>query len=228
MTTTLAALRVKVREGLRDTVQPYHVETDELDGAIRNAVVTASAQIPLGEKWVAGAVTLTAGSDTATLPSGVEYAQVYALRRTSDGQMLDKLTVDEAERKYWWDLRAADATAAEPAAYCMTEDEDGLVTLRFDAPVLSEATLDLRRAVLPSDLTEDTDTAPLSSLMVMAVSDLAVSELIGKLNKNELDQLRLDRDSARRCDQRAAGMIRAEKERRAGLEAVGRVQRNVP
>jgi hypothetical protein len=228
MATTLAALRTKVRAGLRDSVQPYHVQTDEVDEAIRAAMTVVSGKVPLGEKWVAGVITLTTGSDTATLPSTYEYHMVYALRRTSDGEPLTKRTVEEMELLYWAGETVSSKTPEEPSDYCLTEDETGLVTVRFQAPVKTAGTLDMRRAVLPSDLTAETDAAPLTTPMEQAVADFAVSDLVGKLTKNELDQLRLDRSYRDTVAQRATSCLKDELIRRAGLESTGRVHRSVP
>lgn len=227
MATTLAGLRAKERVALRDTAQPYHVEDAELDESTRAAMVTVAGDVPLGEKWVAGAVTLTAGSDTATLPATVEYHMIYGLRRTSDGMPLFKRTMGELEGRFWCGRTVANATPAEPTDYALSENESNVVAVRFQAPALTASTLDLRRAVIPADLTAATDAAPLSTLLEQAVADLATADIISKLTKNELDALRLDRGYAAVCLKRAAKAIHDEKVRLDAMHSTGRVQRYV-
>lgn len=226
MAVALSTLRDAVRSEVRDTELPYKVEDSELDVAIRASMTVIAGKVPLGETWANAAVALTSGSDTATLPSTYELHMVYALRRTSDGHILYKRDVDELERRFWHGRKAATAGHADPTDYALTED-DGVVTVRFQAPVDDEATLDVRRSVIPSDLEDEDDTAPLSSLVQRALVDTAAASLILKLTKNDLDQLRVERSYAKTLDARAASAIHDEKVRLDGLHATGRVQRYV-
>jgi len=193
MATTKGELRGLVRMRLRDVALPYHVGDPELDSELAASMVRVAGKVSLGEKWVAGAVAVTAGSDVATLPAGVEYAIVSALRRSADGTLLIKCTVGQMEREYWPSQIMSTKTPADPTHYALTEDETNLVTVRFQAPVMTTGTLDLRRAVLPADLDEPITAAPLSALLREAVADYAAAGLVAKLSQAELDQLRLDR-----------------------------------
>lgn len=227
MSVTLSELRDMVRAGLRDTVLPYHVEDAEVDDSIHSAMTLVSGEMALGETWADSAVTLTVGSDTATLPSTVEYHAVYAMRRHSDGLLLYKRKPEELERMFWDGRTASSAEHEDPTDYCLTEDA-GVVTVRFQAPVKAESALDLRRAVLPEDLEDETDSAAISKLLVLAVAKYALAELVGKLTKPELDQLRLDRGAAAIAMQMAQKAIHDEHTRKARLEGVGRPLRFVP
>lgn len=227
MAVTLGNLWDDMRADLRDTEQPYHVLDKELTRSVQSVLTLLAGDLPLGEKWDNAAVTLTSGSDTATLSASYEYLTIYALRRTSDGRLLTKRTPEELERKFWDEQTVTDKAHEDPTDYALTEDA-GVVTVRFQAPVDDEATLDLRRAVLPSDLTVEASTVSLSTLARLAVSKMASAEMVGKLTKNELDQLRLDRGAAATFMAMGQKALSEEKSRKARLEGVGRPLRFVP
>jgi hypothetical protein len=213
---SLEELRALVRGRLRDIANvPYRIKDAELDSMIVAGVGDAATHIDLGEAWINGAVTIAAGSDTATLPVA-EYAEVYALRRTSDKKELVKCTPGEM------DARASATADADPTHYSLMEDTAQLVTVRFQAKVRTTGTLDIRRSVLPDDLTSPTQDAPVSMYLRNAIADLAAAEGAVKLTKPELDILRLSSEAADFWLERAKRSIRAEVLRRASLESAGR------
>lgn len=192
MSATKAELRTLVRAQIRDASLPYHVQDAELDAELWAALVRVAGKVTLGEKWVNGEITVTAGSDTATLPAGSEYAVVSAIRRTADGHAVDKRTLVQLEREHWSGQTAAEKLHEEPAQYALSEDNE-VVTLRFQAPALTSTTLDFRRSIMPADLLTGATVVPLSALLVQAVADYAASVLVAKLPDNELSQMRLER-----------------------------------
>jgi hypothetical protein len=209
LSTTKAELRTMVRSMLRDTALPYHVQDAELDFELGAALVLTAGKVTLGEKWDNASVAVTAGSDTATLPTTYEYAVISAVRRTADGHEVEKVTQREMEGRYWQGTNEAEKAHADPTHYALSEDL-GIVSLRFQAPVLTTGTLDVRRSVLPLDLTTPTAVVPLSAFLTQAVADFAASVLAAKLPQNELDLLRLDRGVAQTFLVRGTTLVRDE------------------
>jgi hypothetical protein len=222
---TLVKVRRAVRFRLRDfVVSKQAISTIELNEIIQSNTRYVSGCIPLGEKWVSGAsgIVVTAGSDTSTLPSGVEYTDVLELRRTVDGYILKKRTREEMNLMFWTKHITSTKEHAEPTDYCLMENEAQSVAIRFQSPALTTTTIDLLRRVLPSDLIADTTEIPFSTLAIEAITDLSSFEALAKLPPVVLEEKKLNPSVGSLWGKRAEDNIRHETERLHKLRGVGR------
>jgi hypothetical protein len=228
---TLAKVRNAVRFRIRDVASAHRAfNTMELNEIIQANLRTVAGDIPLGEKWVlaANGITVTAGSDTASLPSGVEYDTVLALRRTADGQALTKRTREEMEKMFWQSGTATTNGSAEPTDFCLIEDETQTVGVRFQSAAATTTTLDLCRRVMPTDLTADSGAVPFATLAIEALIDLSAMEALAKMTDAVLAERNLNPQVGTIWAARAAKNIKNETERLHKQRGVGRPMRFVP
>jgi hypothetical protein len=237
MSTALARIAHMVRWRTRDRAPRERlIGTPELNEMIQSNALALSGRIPLGEKWANGVVTITAGSDLATLPQtegnpaqSIVYMTVLDIRRTSDGQRVTKRTREEMDILYWRSGLASTHVRQEPSDYAFIEDEDQKVTLRFQAPVKTTGTLDVLRATLPKDLLSDASTVPFSPLAIEALCDMVAMECIAKLpDKDVAEKLHLGKTVLKVWADRIELNVASEQDRRRKLESVGRPLRMVP
>lgn len=191
------------------------------------ALHEVAARLPLGETWSNSAFTVSANSDTATLPvaSSEQYAAILELRRHSDGYILSKRTREEMDRIYWHGLTTSDAGPADPIEYAMYEGTGQTITVRFQAPALAATAIDMLSSILPVDLSAGTETVPLGRWAVHATAHLAGAYALEKMHDFEVKELRLNRGAAAGMRKSADAAIRSEAIRRDRLDAVGRQMR---
>lgn len=229
MASTLSKVRSAVRFNIRD-LSPGNraIPTTELNTIIQANTRFVGGQVPLGEAWVSAAVTVTSGSDIGTMVAespAVEYSDILEVRRTVDGQVLTKRTVEELDKLFW---QANNTGRAEPTDYAIMESAATVVTLRFNCYAATSTTLAVLRRVLPTDLLSDATTIPFASLAVEAVIDLSSVEAIAKLPEKVLADRNLNPQVASIWASRAEKNIRRETERIHRQRGVGRPLRFVP
>ncbi len=228
MASTGALLLAEFRALINDTTSLW---TDaRCYAALTAAMQLVASQIPLGEAWVSSAFTVADASDTGTLPvaSSEEYAAIVAMRRNSDGELLTKRTSEEMDRMFWSSQTAAAASKGDLTDYAMWETAAQVVTVRFNCPANGAVAVDLKRAILPVDLTTaGTEAVPLSRWAVHAIACRAAAHAVSIMHEFELKEMRLARGGAQSFLAMSQQFIRDEEVRRNQLDSVGRVVRFV-
>ncbi len=199
------------------------VSRPEWGNIIERAVWFVASKVPLGENWETGALTITAGSDSATLAATTaETSAVLALRRNTDGRVLTRRDSDYMNR-VWWDNRlASTASHADPEEYCIWETAAQAVTFRFQAPIKTSGTLDVLRSVTPAALLLDSTAVPFSRYAVEAIASFAAVAALTRVPKEKWLRRDVDRDTLIKVyTNDGMAMVAAEHERRRRLEDTG-------
>jgi hypothetical protein len=193
---TLAVTADKVRDLLNDNDKSNYAVATYFP--LYRTIIAQAQQIAekcrCGTTWTASAITSTAGSSAdISLLSTYTYRAVTALRDTTYGKMLLRVSMDEVNQ-----MRAGitSSTAAQgrPTHYAMWEDSAGLVWVRFNCVPSAAIAYDIAQStVLPEGYTDAT-VLYLSPSLLRVVEHAAALELGMSMLPEEKQRLRLNKD----------------------------------
>jgi hypothetical protein len=227
LSNTLPQVRARVNALLNNLDAKRPIDLVRVDQNIRNAYITLQARMPAAETETASAGTITAGSDTFSLPttSSAEYAGLVWIRLRSNGEFLTHVTVEEMNA-----LRAGNASivTGTPRYFALWEDSTQTVQGRCESAPASTETYDLFKTAVASDFDAtalDSTTIALSRYGIQALIYQAAAEIAASLTEEDLALRRLNPAVIKVWFQQAEIMLNKECQRRNDLESVGRVQR---
>lgn len=242
MSITLSRVRSRIRGRLNDVDLSHPAySTIQYDQAIASAYLICQARLPAPYLYSAAAVTIAAGGDTFTLPTTVtqwtggdgqaEYAGDVRLRLTSNGQWLEKITVEQLDA-----LRDGEPEVrlSIPFYFALWEDKDQVVQGRCHPGAASTETCDLFHTLTADDLrdyvgsgSDDMDDVSVnfSRIAAQALELYTAADLLGRMPKDKALRLELDKSIAGSWRAEADVMSYREEARRHDLEQTGEIQR---
>lgn len=248
-TNTLFWLRRALRYRINDYGYRKNAYSNAaLDEMLNTALKYLAMRIPMAEKWETAAINFTAGSSTATFnrlsawasatgdtaisqePWPVQYINILAIRRTSDGRLLDKRTPEELDRIFWSGDTDSTKQAADPTDYAVWEGDDGVLTIRFQAPCETSGTLDIFRTVFPSEINLSTSLLDQTGKNVFTLSaagidillDTAAIEAASKMTPQQAQERNFNPAVVKVWQDRLKRAEYDEQVRRNRLKSVGR------
>lgn len=214
MADTLANVRRRVRL-LSDDMDPNHyaMDSDRLNTVIESRMHLMAQECGMGATWVTGAVTLTAGDFTYTLPTTVEYQRVMAVRLNSQTWLMERITHTEL-------LALQDGAGdaqGDPTHYAFYEDTSQQVNIWVYPTPNASDTLDIQRAAVPSALSTDATNIPFSAPLLRALEKSAAMDAILLMDADEQARRKVTLQQAPKWEREVLRAMKLEKVRFGNL-----------
>jgi len=244
MSIALRRVRDRISMKLRDTdARKGTFDTVYLDNAICEAYLALQGRLPPPDLYTANAFTIGAGGDTFTMPTsvtqwtgndgGAEYAGDFRIQLASNGQFLQKRTVEELDSMRNR-LPTVSPALSIPYLYTLWEESDQDVQGRcYPGAKVAEA-CNLFRTFKADDLRDfvgaGTDTLDNVEVMFSRLGTVALvyhvcAELVASMPEDDLKLRRLNPAVAQLWMQMSEDALYNEACARHDIDSVGRVQR---
>ena len=216
MSETLATAMDNVRFLTRDRKKSaYAIPSHEMAHLVMHSALELSTEAGHPRAWEEDFLALSVGSsDSSPTTSTAQYSQIIELRLSSNGRVLDRMTVAEMER-----LRAGDTPpTGEPACYTLIEGAAQVLVFRFHPQPLESDTVDALTSPLPTVGYTDATVLPFSDPFLRTIEKHAAMECVAKLPPSERERLLLDKEVLTSWGRDVARGIRLEQVRLASQQ----------
>jgi hypothetical protein len=229
MATALSSLRARLQIKLRESdARKNAVNLIELDQALIDHYFLLAARLPGSRIYEASSFTISAGGDTFALPttSSRQYGGDVRVRLRSNGQFLDKLTVEELDA-----FRNGDDTPVPsiPRYFCLWEESDQEVQGRVYPGAEAAEVCDLFAELLPADpraaANLEAVSLELSRFGETALLFATAADLVAAMSPEDLAERRLSKDVVPSWTRTSEVALYQEAARHHALADVGRTQR---
>jgi hypothetical protein len=221
-TATLVGARIRSRLNATNISSPA-LDEEPLFAAINDSLIELAHDGIVGKTWTDSFVTLVAADYDYTLSttSSAEYESVWAVRRHSDGLILNKRTPARLEEMY----NRQSASRGRPTDYALFEDTSQGVSIRVGpTPDGSTESLDIMFEKIPGRISIGTDTIGLSRAGLGALECLACAKLFERLSPALLDQLDLGVNAGASFLREAEKLKAAERQRLHSMSSADDIQ----